>query len=83
LGYGQKIHEALEPCITLEQLDVDRQIFAKTLQMIMNERIPLTWSVMFGCGWADFAKPLRGKMIMIERIPLTWSVVFGCGWADF
>jgi hypothetical protein len=61
LGYGQKIHEALEPCITLEQLDVDRHIFAKSLQMIMNKSIPLTWSVMFGCGWADLPDLLQGK----------------------
>ena len=29
--------------------------------MIIIERIPLTWSVVFGCGWADFANLLPGK----------------------
>jgi hypothetical protein len=44
-------------------LDVDGQIlqtFGKE-KVIMIERIPLTWSAMFGCGWADFANLWQGK----------------------
>ncbi len=47
--------------LSLLCLVVDRQIFAKFSQMIMNKSIPLTWSVMFGCGWAGFANLLPGK----------------------
>jgi hypothetical protein len=40
------------------------QTFCKE-KMIMIEHIPLTWSVMFGCGWAGFAKPFARKTQII------------------